>query len=114
MIQRENKTIDETIGKSLKSLLKQRGIDTTRVVLFGSYATGTENDESDIDLIIVSPNFRDKSIFERVELTTGIGRYLVKTYKKPFDLMFYSDFEWEQSCSPVVAAAKKEGKILYS
>jgi hypothetical protein len=49
-----------------------------------------------------------------VQLTTGIGRTLIKTFKKPFDLLFYSDLEWEQSCSPVIAAAKQEGKVLFT
>jgi len=100
------------IGEVLKTLLQQKGIDTSKVILFGSYAAQNENDNSDIDLIIVSTVFRDKSIFERVELTAGIGRNLVKTFKKPFDLLFYSDVEWEQSRSPVIAAAKQHGKIL--
>ena len=113
MAQKERSTNTE-IGEVLKKLLLQKGLNRSKAVLFGSYATQTYTDESDIDLVIVSPLFRDKSIFERVELTSGIGRALVKTFKKPFDLMFYSDTEWEQSCSPVIDTAKKEGRILFS
>ncbi len=113
MAQKERK-INIEVGEVLKNLLQQKGLNASKAVLFGSYATQTSTHESDIDLIIVSRGFRDKSIFERVELTTGIGRTLVKTFKKPFDLMFYSDIEWEESCSPVVAAAKQEGQVLFS
>jgi predicted nucleotidyltransferase len=96
----------------IRQLLKEKGIITDKVVLFGSFGRGTEKADSDIDLIIVSRSFRNKSVFERVELTTGIGRKLVKTFKKPFDLMFYSDLEWEDGGSPVIHAAKQEGIIL--
>ena len=108
------KSINIEIGEVLKKLLHQKGLCASKAVLFGSYATQTDTDESDIDLAIVSPLFRDKSIFERVELTTGIGRSLVKTFKKPFDLIFYSDIEWDELCSPVIDAAKREGQILFS
>jgi len=50
--------------------------------MFGSYARDTQREDSDIDIIIVSRDFRDKSIFERAELTTGIGRELVRKVKK--------------------------------
>jgi predicted nucleotidyltransferase len=102
------------IYKVLMPLLEQKGLQVARIVLFGSYAKQCEDKDSDIDLIIVSQNFRNKSIFERVKLTTGIGRKLVKTFKKPFDLMFYSDLEWNHSRSIVIDAARNEGKELQS
>jgi hypothetical protein len=46
-------------------------------------------------------------------LTSGIGRKLVKTFKKPFDLMLYSDLEWEDGHSIVIHEAKKEGIVLH-
>ena len=112
MAQRED-NLNVKINKELIQLLEERGINVDKIVIFGSYARGTEKVDSDIDLIIVSRNFRKKSIFERVELTTGIGRNLVKTFKKPFDLMFYSDLEWKDGRSTVIDAAKREGNILH-
>jgi uncharacterized protein len=111
MAQRNSK-ITTLLNKELRHLLKEKGINTDKIVIFGSFGRGTENKGSDIDLIIVSRTFRDKSIFERVELTTGIGRKLVKTFKKPFDLMFYSDLEWESGESAVIHTAKQEGIVL--
>jgi predicted nucleotidyltransferase len=112
MAKRDN-SIDSSIYEVLKPLLERRGLNISKIVLFGSYAKQAETENSDIDLIIVSRDFRDKSVFERVELTTGIGRTLVKTFKKPFDLMFYSDLEWDRSRSIVVNAARSEGKELH-
>ena len=110
----KKRSINDKIGDILKELLLKKGLNPSKAVLFGSYANRTNTDESDIDLIIISSKFRDRSIFERVELTAGIGRTLVKTFKKPFDLMFYSDIEWEEFGSPIINAAKKEGQILFS
>ncbi len=81
--------------------------------MFGSYARGVQREDSDVDIIIVSRDFRDNSVFERVDLTTGIGRELVRKVKKPFDLLFYSDAEWNGDRSLVINIAKKEGEIIY-
>ena len=105
--------IDSRIYEVLKPLMETKGLNISKIVLFGSYAKHSESENSDIDLIIVSRDFRDKSVFERVELTTGIGRTLVKTFKKPFDLMFYSDLEWESSPSILISAAWNEGRVLH-
>jgi len=38
-------------------LLKQQGISVSRVILFGSYAKGKNNPDSDIDVAIISTQF---------------------------------------------------------
>jgi len=105
--------VKKEIGHILKELLEQRGIVIDKIVIFGSYAKGKEKEDSDIDIIIVSKDFRDKSIFERVELTTGVGLELVRRTKKLFDIMYYSDKEWEKGSSLTINAAKDEGVVIY-
>jgi predicted nucleotidyltransferase len=100
------------INKTLKDLLQERGINPFKIVVFGSYARGTEREDSDIDIVVVSKDFRNKSIFERVSLTTGIGRQMVHQFKKPIDLLFYSDKEWEEGNSLVLNTARLEGVTL--
>lgn len=110
------KTIDlkvEDIKDLLEKLLKQKGISINKIILFGSFIKGGFGEESDIDIIIVSKDFRDKSIFERVERTTGIGRELVKRFEKPFDLVYYSDEEWEKKPLLLINEAKEYGKVIY-
>ncbi len=59
--------INEIIKKYKKSL-KTLGINTDKIILFGSYAHGRAREGSDIDLIVVSSDFVDKNIRERLEL----------------------------------------------
>jgi len=108
----KRKNIKTQIVKILTKMFQQRGISLDKIVIFGSLARGMEREDSDIDIIIVSKDFRKKSIFERVELITGIGRELVRRTKKPYDMLFISDQEWEKGNSLVINAAKKEGQIL--
>jgi len=59
--------IDAIIIKYKKSL-KALGINTQKIILYGSYAFGRAREGSDIDLIVVSSDFEDKNIRERLEL----------------------------------------------
>ncbi len=109
----ERKVVNSEISNTIRDLFERKGISVQKIIIYGSYARGVQREDSDIDIIIISKDFRDKSIFERVELTTGIGRELVKKTKKPFDLLFYSDDEWGEGHSLIINVAKKEGKVVY-
>ncbi|OHB84423.1 MAG: hypothetical protein A3J73_00940 [Planctomycetes bacterium RIFCSPHIGHO2_02_FULL_38_41] len=76
-------------------------------------ARRVSREDSDIDIIIVSKDFKNKSIFERVELTTGIGRELVKKTMEPFAIMYYSDEEWNKGASLIINTAKEDGVVIY-
>lgn len=56
------------IAKKYKVNLESYGVPIEEMYLFGSYAMGTENKWSDIDLGIVSPMFGVDSISDRVFL----------------------------------------------
>lgn len=50
-----NKEILNSINKYVKEIKKKYNVST--IILFGSYAKGTENEDSDIDIAIVSDYF---------------------------------------------------------
>ncbi len=101
------------IKETLLNLFQRKGIKITKIAIFGSYAKGKQKEDSDIDIIIVSPDFRNKDNFEKVKLTRGVHRKLVDRTKKPIDIMYYSDLEWNRGHSLIINAAKREGKIIY-
>ena len=49
-------------------LLKQKGVDVLKVILFGSYAKGTAKPESDIDIAIISSQFGKNNLKEMMLL----------------------------------------------
>lgn len=55
---RVSKKIESEITKYIKAL-KADNVPIRKVVLFGSYAKGTQNKWSDIDLCIISPKFKN-------------------------------------------------------
>lgn len=103
----------KAIGKTLYGLLHLKGITIKNIILFGSYAKGRARVGSDLDIIVVSKDFRGKDIFEKVELVSGIHREFVKKIKRPVDIVYYSDIEWNKGHSLIINAAKKEGKSIY-
>jgi len=82
------------------------------LVLFGSYALKKNTRNSDIDLIIVSRDFREKSYNQRVKIMKGLNRSLVNTLNKPVDIIYYSDEEWRKGNSLIISESKATGKIL--
>ena len=101
------------IKNVLKKLLEGRGLNINKIVMFGSFARGEQKEDSDIDIIIASSDFRNKGIFERVKMTTGICRELVRELKIPFDLLYYSDEEWENKNFLIINEARAYGEIIY-
>ena len=52
-----NSTIMESIQKYIEKISEHYKIEA--IILFGSYAKGTENEDSDIDIAIISSDFSD-------------------------------------------------------
>jgi uncharacterized protein len=61
---REIKAIIDRYSEEIKKL----GVIPEAILLYGSYAQGNAREDSDIDLIVVSGDFRDMNLRERLEL----------------------------------------------
>lgn len=68
-----------------------REMRVDRVILFGSMTGGEAREDSDVDLIVVSPDYEGKDFFERVSLTY---RYWDSLY--PVDFLCYTPGEFER------------------
>jgi predicted nucleotidyltransferase len=75
--------------------LEEQGLHVTRIILFGSRSMGTAGDQSDIDIAVVSPDFDDKGIFERVRLIKDAVADTIHAYHIPMDVLPLSPGEYE-------------------
>lgn len=75
--------------------LTDKGINISKIILFGSYANGTPDHESDIDLVIISNDFDGKNIFERAKLTKEAEILTIKKFLIPLDILTLSNKEFE-------------------
>jgi predicted nucleotidyltransferase len=64
---KRNGSLKSIIRKFIHAL-KSRGIRANRIILYGSYARGTAKSYSDIDLAVISSDFKGKGILKRQEL----------------------------------------------
>jgi predicted nucleotidyltransferase len=104
--------IIEEIKNILRENFKRRKLKLNKLVLFGSYAKNNYSKESDLDLIIVSSDFRNKTLSKRVKIMLGLNYELVKNLKMPVDTFYYSDREWNKGESLIINEAKMNGIVL--
>lgn len=87
------------------TVLKQAGISIDKAYLFGSYARNEANEESDIDLLLVSSMFDtdDDYILSKPWLYTGKVDYRIEPLTVGLK-KFSSDYT-----SPIIEAARQTG-----
>jgi predicted nucleotidyltransferase len=93
--------------------LRARGLTISKIILFGSQARGKATAESDIDIVIVSEDFRGKDIFERVELIKGAEVATIKKFVVPVDILLLTPEELE-SQSSLIAGYARAGEVLHA
>ncbi len=62
----DNKLIMEIIEQYVEKICENYKIEA--IILFGSYAKGTNNEDSDIDIAIITDDFEDDIIDEELKL----------------------------------------------
>ena len=88
-------------------LIKQRGIEISQVILFGSYAKGIANPDSDIDIVIVSTQFGRDNIKEMMLLRKIALK--VDSHIEPVPL---SPQDFSDHYSTFIQEIKKYGKDI--
>ncbi len=71
---------------------KLKSVNPYLIILFGSYAYGTPNEDSDVDILLVTnDDFMPKTFDERLAYRLAIKKIIRETAKKtPVDLLIYS------------------------
>ncbi len=84
----------------------ERDMAVKKMILFGSFASGKVRRWSDIDLIIVSPNFRGLNFFRR-----GARMYDYWNLDYPVDFLCYTPEEFDEmkGGATIVREALKSG-----
>ena len=99
----DKKTLN-IIRDYIDSLIAEN-INLSKVILYGSYARGTANESSDIDLVLVAPEFdddRDKYLGTIWKLTEK-SDFMIEPYTVGLKRFLSDDI------SPIIQIAKKEG-----
>jgi predicted nucleotidyltransferase len=96
----------------LKQQLEINGLHISKLILFGSQATGHATEDSDVDIVVLSADFENKDIFERARLTMDAEILTIKKFMIPFDIITMTPEEFE-SGSSLVSLYASEGEVVY-
>jgi len=93
--------------ESMKKQIVSR-YSPSKIVLFGSQAKGTATKKSDIDLCIIMDTGNKRDLLTEM--------YLNIESSKPFDLLLYTEDEWNKCVNDSTSFAyqiRKKGTVLY-
>ena len=87
--------------------LQKKSIQVTAAYIFGSYAKGTANDNSDIDICVVSPVFGKDYFTEMIEL-----RKIALEVDSRIEPVPFSSQDLEDKYYTLAVEVRKFGRIL--
>jgi len=96
--------------RKIISIIKK--INPEKIYLFGSYATDSSDEQSDIDLLIIAPS-HDGPLERRLKLRKMLAEY---DRKYGLDLLIYTPGEFEmlsKEISSFIFSAIKQGIKIY-
>jgi predicted nucleotidyltransferase len=104
--------IEQGIAEMVETARQAFGDRLRRVVLYGSYARGDYDAESDVDLLIVadsvSPEARDELVHAMSELCIRMGRLIVPS------MLDTARWEWlVEEEAPIALNIMREGRVVW-
>jgi len=103
----DKETVYEII-RQFKEILETTGIKAEKIILYGSYADGTPHEGSDIDLVVISPDFEGRGLWERIKMISKAIRIIFE----PIEAIPLTPEEWERGDSMMVEIAKR-GEVVF-
>ena len=101
--------LSEAVVRCAINLLLDAAPAGSRVILFGSYARGDANDQSDLDFLVVEPDLKNRRR-ESVRL-----RQVLRPLGVPVDVLVVSDYvyeAWRDQPNSVLHEAAREGQVF--
>ncbi len=106
--------------KDVKKIIKDylatisKRIKIEKAILFGSWARGDNLQDSDIDLIVISPDFKLMSLEERLTLLERLWKF--KKYGRSIEAFGYTEEEFKKlkRYSLTIQDALRDGIVVHS
>ena len=96
------------IISSFRNAIESRGIKVDKLILFGSYSTGQYRQDSDIDIVVISRDFQNKSYWERIDILSDA----IYALFEPIEATAFTPDEWKNRES-IIADFAQNGEIVY-
>jgi predicted nucleotidyltransferase len=89
--------------------IEARGIKPLKVILYGSYATDSNREGSDIDIVVISDDFKGKSYWERIDILSDV----IYEIFAPIEAIALTQDEWDNADS-FAADFARNGEVLFA
>ncbi|MBI5038819.1 MAG: nucleotidyltransferase domain-containing protein [Nitrospirae bacterium] len=104
--------VDKAVRSSVEAFLRkvrENGVSVRYGVIFGSHATGRSSDLSDIDLLVVSPQFDERR--ERKDI--NMLWHLAARTDNRIEPIPCGEKQWlEDDSSAIIEIARREGEVV--
>jgi predicted nucleotidyltransferase len=90
------------IIQQFKKALGTFNIQVEQLILYGSHATETAREGSDIDVVVISSSFAGKSYWERIDI---LSQAIYKVFA-PIEATAFTPEEWKSEKSLIVGYAR--------
>lgn len=101
--------VEEKIIKTVKAYLKElneKGIEITSAFLFGSHINNNANEESDIDILLVSPQFETE---DEEKILAKVWLSKIRTDNRIEPILINSVRFKNDDVSPLIGMVKEKG-----
>ena len=88
--------------RQFKKALESVDIQVDKLILYGSYAVDTAREDSDNDVVVISPSFSDKSYWERIDI---LSEAIYEVFA-PIEASAFTPEEWKAEKSLIVDYAR--------
>ena len=92
-----------------KERLEAQGIRPRKIILYGSHASGTMREGSDIDVVVISDDFTERGYWERIDI---LAQAIYQVFA-PIEAVAMTLEEWVKGDSFFVDYAKN-GEVLFA
>ncbi|NKQ35936.1 MAG: nucleotidyltransferase domain-containing protein [Chloroflexi bacterium] len=82
--------------------LEAANIHVEQLILYGSHAVETAREDSDIDVVVISPSFADKSYWERIDILSEA----IYQVSAPIEATAFTPQEWHSGKSLIIDYAR--------
>ncbi len=89
--------------------IEARGIRPLKVILYGSYVSDSNWEGSDIDIVVISDDFKYKSYWERIDILSDV----IYEIFAPIEAIALTQDEWDNEDSFAVDFARN-GEVLFA
>lgn len=106
--------IKRIVSEFVAQLKKQAGLPVDEVFLFGSYAWGRPNSNSDIDLAVISGKFKRINDIRRIEMLSGVARHVHPDLKVDIDVVGFTRDELDNAgYFELASEIREKGRLVY-